>query len=216
MKEFELNLRTWKLPFAVLVLSWVPGDTKLCSRICLVRLGHIDVAILSKVGNEIVHWVGLFWGRSPGQERLSLGLGIKLNLEVIFLWKVPLAVNLFFILEILDRVDNVSVNAEVWNEVILGVIRTGLVWEVPLSVSLFSECQTVLGLRDFFRLTEMRHKVVSLGWLLLWQFQLVVMHLLTELDVRQRFVDFIVGAKVWDEVVPWRVFWWILHLPEVT
>lgn len=216
MEKFELDLRAWKLPIAVLVLGGVPGVAKCFGSLSFVRLGHKDVMILSEVGNEIVHWVGLRWGWSPGQERFSLGLSIKLNLVVIFLWKVPLAMSLLFILEILERVDNVAVNAEVWHEVILGVIRTGLVWEVPLSVFLFSECQTVLGLSDFFRFTEMRDEVVPLGWLILWQFQLVIMHLFTELDVRERLVDFIVGAKVWDEVVPWRVFWWILHGPEVT
>jgi hypothetical protein len=52
----------------------------------LIRLRSGNIVVLSEVWHEIVDWMRLWWGLTPGEEWLSLDLGIKLN---ILLWEIP-------------------------------------------------------------------------------------------------------------------------------
>lgn len=167
-------------------------------------LGVFDIGVLPEVWNEVVHWVGLWGSWSPGQERLSVGLGVELNCL-----NVPCSVELFFVLEVLEGSNDVTIIAEMWHKVVSGWgISSGL-WVIPFSVLLFHESKIVLGFGNVLVLAKVGNKVVSIWWwalILILDNPFLTGHLLAKLDRLLGSQDITVFAEVRHEVVHgWRV-----------
>ena len=207
LSKREKGALRWQFPVAVLVLGGVPLVLQSSSSSCLVRFRGRDISILAKVRNEVVHWVRFLSRWSPSEKRLSLGLCIQLNCVVVIDGQVPLAILLLLRVEALQRVLNIVINAEMWNEVVSGRVfwrsrSIQNVSELPLSIG-----DILLGSSDFFVLAEIWHKVVP--GRVLWRRRGVV-HV-TQLFLGSSNVllgvgDFSTLPKVWHEVVPWGIF----------
>jgi len=57
-----------------------------------------DVVIFAEVGDEVVHWMALLAGWSPGEEWFSFDIGIKLGMEPVIWSQVPVSVLSFLLM----------------------------------------------------------------------------------------------------------------------
>lgn len=123
--------------------------------------------IFSEVWDEVVHWVAFLAGWYPGSEGLSVDLSIKLGVEIVIWGQIPSSVLSLLLMHMVERVNDIVVDTEVWNVWWCGISSSWRIWVVPFSVFLFGKAETVMGLSDILILAEVWHKVISLGWWIL-------------------------------------------------
>jgi len=150
--KLEVSILGWHDPFSIIILIWVPLVAERLLNLLGVCLRSLDVVINSEVGNWVVHWVSLqFWvlvlGASSRRadwvifhvqvSRHSQGLlGCWLlfsgqsvvgwhranDLSLLVSWKSPSSLFSFLVLQVLERVFDVVILAEVRNLVVNWVI----------------------------------------------------------------------------------------------
>jgi len=79
-----------------------------------------DIVVLTEVWDEVVHVVVLWRSWCPGQKGLSVcvDLSIKLNMEIVILGKVPRSVLVLLLAHVMEGINDIVVDTEVWNWVV--------------------------------------------------------------------------------------------------
>lgn len=220
LEELELNLWGWNNPVIILILGKSPVVLESTLSGLLVVLRGDDFLIFSIVGNEVVGWVRLEWLWPPCEEWLSLDIGIKLD---GLLWELPLTVDLLLLIEMLEGVDDVLVDTEVWHGVVLWWSSWGGSWINPVpfvSELVLSPLEVNISVDDIFVFTKVGDSIISRGWcaaLWWWSIPDVVQGLGGEGFVLEGVNDILILTEVWNSVVYW--IWlstsWVLPVPFV-
>jgi len=203
--------KSWNsLPFhissIILLLVWLPFMFKQFLFCLGVGLGVIDIAVSTEVWHKVVDWIFAFPFLSVQVRQKGLALGLLINLDER--WNIPGTMLSFLIVQVIEGVLNIMVQAEVCNWIVswwlgrcLGLKNQFVVQEVLRIHDRF------LGSSNDLVLSEVGHEVVlwMICWCCLGGIPEVAILLLSSTGIIESRLDITIDSKVWHKIVLWML-----------